>query len=76
MPGLEQHGETTLEEHPRAAPHQVLTALACARALLDELETVIERAADEQARSGVVAQLAEHLVRLAGTMTQWDVTDT
>lgn len=77
MPGLKRRHEIApAEEGPRAAPPKLLTALACARVLLDELETVIEKRTDEPARSGVVAQVAEHLVQLATTMMQWDATDT
>jgi hypothetical protein len=59
-----------LEESPRRAPRSLLTALACARALLDQLETVIDGANDERTRD-VVIQVAEHLARLASTITQW-----
>lgn len=52
----------------RRAPRHVLTALACARALLDELETVLD---DERTRSDVVIQVAEQLARLANMMNQW-----
>jgi len=55
----------------RRAPSHVLTALACARALLDELETVLDDPDDERTRSDVVIQVAEQLARLANMMNQW-----
>jgi hypothetical protein len=68
---LERRRETAnLKESPRRAPRSLLTALACARSLLDQLETVIDGANDERTRD-VVIQVAEHLARLASTMTQW-----
>jgi hypothetical protein len=59
-----------LKESPRRAPRNLLTALACARSLLDRLETVIDVANDERTRD-VVIQVAEHLARLASMMTLW-----
>lgn len=58
------------EDSPHRAPRNLLTALACARALLDQLETAIGAANDDRTR-GVVIQVAEHLARLASTMTLW-----
>jgi predicted component of type VI protein secretion system len=55
----------------RRAPSHVLTALACARALLDELETVLDARDDERTQSDVVIQVAEDLSRLANLMKQW-----
>jgi hypothetical protein len=68
---LERRLETAnREESLRRAPRNLLTALACARALLDELEKAIGAANDD--RTGdVVIQVAEHLARLASTMTLW-----
>jgi hypothetical protein len=68
---LERRLQTTnLKESPRRAPRSLLTALACARSLLDQLETVIDGANDERTHD-VVLQVAEHLARLASTMTLW-----
>jgi hypothetical protein len=58
------------EESLRRAPRNLLTALACARALLDQLEKVIGAANNDRTRD-VVIQVAEHLTRLASTMTLW-----
>jgi hypothetical protein len=63
-------GGAHLKGSPRLAPHSLLTALACARALLDQLETVMHASNDERTRD-VVLQVAEHLARLASTMTLW-----
>jgi hypothetical protein len=63
-----------LEEWPRRAPRNLLTALACARALLDALETVID-AGDNEATRDIVIQVSEHLARLASTMALWKAAD-
>ena len=64
---LERRHETTnLKELPR----RLLTALACARALLDQLELVIDAENDERTHD-VVIQVADHLKGLASTMTLW-----
>jgi hypothetical protein len=60
-----RHGRTSRELHSWEVE------LACARALLDELETVLEREHQEQARSDVMVQVAEQLERTAATMKQW-----
>jgi hypothetical protein len=45
------------------------TELACARALSDALEIILD--AD---RGDVIVQLADQLVRVASTMRQWEAT--
>jgi hypothetical protein len=66
---LERRLETAnLDESLRRAPRNLLTALACARALLDQLEKAIGAANDDRTRD-VAIQVAEHLARLASTMT-------
>ena len=62
-------------EPQRRAPREVLTALACARALLDELETVVDAGSDERTRADLVNQVAEYLRQLASTMTRWQTGD-
>jgi hypothetical protein len=63
-----------LEQWSCRAPRNLLTALACARALLDALETVID-AGDDEATRDIVIQVAEHLALLASTMTLWKAAD-
>lgn len=52
------------------AQRTVRTELACARALLDELETVLDAQNEEQTRSDVVLQVADQLARVASTLKQ------
>jgi hypothetical protein len=49
----------------------VMTEVACARALLDELETVLDADHEGHAGCDVVAQVADQLTRLASTMKHW-----
>ena len=46
----------------------VRTELACARALLDELETVLDMRSEEQTQRDVVLQVADQLARVASTL--------
>jgi hypothetical protein len=64
----ENHGEA------RHSPHPLGRELACARALLDELETALDAGNDDRTRRDVVVQVAEHLTRLAATIHQWEAT--
>jgi hypothetical protein len=67
-----KRGETmNLEGRARLAPRAVRTELACARALLDELETVLDAESEERTRGDVVIQVADQLTRMASTMKQW-----
>ncbi|MGO8996523.1 MAG: hypothetical protein ACLQVI_24680 [Polyangiaceae bacterium] len=62
---------TNLAWNRPLSPLAVRTELACARALLDELEA---RLASENAKGGsreLAAQAAEELMRVARTMKQW-----
>ena len=70
-----RHDTVDDNESQRRAPREVLTALACARALLDELETVVDAGSDERTRLDVVSQVAEYLRQLASTMTRWQTGD-
>ncbi|MGA7119171.1 MAG: hypothetical protein WBY94_03690 [Polyangiaceae bacterium] len=54
-------------------PRAVSTELACARALLDALETLLRAEAVEPSRCDVVVQLADQLARVATTMKEWGV---
>ncbi|MDP9002956.1 MAG: hypothetical protein M3O46_22930 [Myxococcota bacterium] len=46
------------------------TEVACARALLDQLETMLDTQNEEQTRCDVVLQVADQLARVASTMKQ------
>jgi hypothetical protein len=54
-----------------AAQRALRTELACARALLDALEAVLDAESEEQTQCGVALQMAEQFVRVANTMSQW-----
>ncbi len=49
----------------------VRTELACTRALLDELETVLDAGREERTVGDVLVQVADQLVRMASTMREW-----
>jgi hypothetical protein len=51
--------------------HNLEVELGCTRALLDELETVLEEEHAERARRNVIIQVAEQLERTATTMKRW-----
>jgi hypothetical protein len=74
-PSRHRHDPVDESELQRRAPRDVLTALACARALLDELETLVDAGSDERTRSDLVNQVAEYLRQLASTMTRWQTGD-
>jgi hypothetical protein len=59
------------ERRARLALSTVRTELACARALLDELETVLHAESEERTRDDVFIQVADQLARMANTMKQW-----
>jgi hypothetical protein len=62
----------SLESRPPPSKARAVRAeLACAKTLLDELETVLEAHDEERTRCDVVAQLADQLDRLANTMREW-----
>jgi len=46
-------------------------ALACARALLDELDLLLSSGPADAAARGVVLQTADELVRIAGALKWW-----
>jgi hypothetical protein len=54
-------------------PRAVSTGLACARALLDALETLLRSGDVEPTRCDVVVQVADQLARVATTMKEWGV---
>jgi hypothetical protein len=54
----------------RHVPRRLRTELACARALLDALETLFAVEREDLARLDVVVQLADQLARLASTIKQ------
>jgi hypothetical protein len=54
-----------------AAQRALRTELACARALLDALETALDAETEERTKCGVALQIAEQFVRVANTMTLW-----
>ncbi len=56
----------------RPAPRTVSTELACARALLDALEAVLDAESEERIAFDVVVQVADQLARLAGSMKRWE----
>lgn len=49
----------------------VRTELACTRALLDELETVLDAGREGRTVGDVLVQVADQLVRMASTMKEW-----
>lgn len=51
------------------------TEVACARALLDELEVALDAETDARTQGDVVVQIADQLACLAKTMKQWDAPD-
>ncbi len=53
----------------RAAQRALRTELACARALLDELEAVLDAENEERTQNCVVIQMADQFARVAHTMT-------
>jgi hypothetical protein len=55
----------------RLAQRTPRTELACARALLDALEAVLDAEHEEQTRCDVAAQVADQLARVANTLKQW-----
>ena len=57
---------------PRPAPRMVSTELACARALLDALEVLIDAESEEGIAFDLVVQVADQLARLSGTMKRWE----
>jgi hypothetical protein len=61
-----------LERKASILPREVWTEIACARALLDELETVLDAAHGEQTRCVFVTQIADQLTRVANTMKEWE----
>jgi hypothetical protein len=48
--------------------------MACARALLDELEAVLDAENEERAQCGVALQMAEQFIRLANALSHWEAT--
>ncbi len=55
-------------------PRAVSTEVACARALLDALETLLLAENIEPNRCDVIVQIADQLARVATTMRQWGAT--
>jgi hypothetical protein len=53
--------------------HSLELELSCARALLDALETVLDREHPERAPRDVIIQVAEQLARTAIALKQWAV---
>lgn len=53
-----------------ARPRSLRTELACARALLDELESLIASGSANAPLADLAQQLAEELVRVAGRLTR------
>jgi hypothetical protein len=45
--------------------------VACARALLDELEVALDSETDDRTRGDVVVHIADQLASLSKTMKQW-----
>ncbi|MGA7119358.1 MAG: hypothetical protein WBY94_04630 [Polyangiaceae bacterium] len=54
-------------------PRTVSTELACARALLDALESILRSGEFEPTRCDVVVQVADQLARVATTMKEWGI---
>jgi hypothetical protein len=52
-------------------PRAVRAELACARALLDELENVLMAHNEQRTRCNVVDQVADQLDRVANTIRRW-----
>jgi hypothetical protein len=50
------------------------TELACARALLDALEAMLDAENEERAQCGVALQMAEQFIRLANALSHWEAT--
>jgi hypothetical protein len=57
---------------PRTAQRALRTELACARALLDALEAVLDAETREQVRADVVVQMADQLARMANAIKRWN----
>ncbi|HXN30608.1 MAG TPA: hypothetical protein VN894_02055 [Polyangiaceae bacterium] len=55
-------------------PRAVSTEVACARALLDALETLLRAEDVEANRYDVIVQVADQLARVATTIRQWGAT--
>jgi hypothetical protein len=55
----------------RLAQRSLRTDVACARALLDALEAVLDAENDERTRRDVIVQMAGQLTRVAGRMEAW-----
>jgi hypothetical protein len=68
---IEEHRTANLQGEARPVARAVRAELACARTLLEELETVLEAHNEERTRCDVVAQFADQLDRLARAMRQW-----
>jgi hypothetical protein len=60
-----------LEGEAPLKPRAVRAELACARALLDELATVLEARNEERARYDMANQVADQLERVADTIRRW-----
>jgi len=57
-----------------AAQRAARTELACARALLDALEAMLDAENEERAQCGVALQMAEQFIRLANALSHWEAT--
>lgn len=57
-----------LEDNGCLALRALRTELACARALLDALETLLDRENEERTRGDVVVQVADYLASVASTL--------
>ena len=55
----------------RVAQRPARTELACARALLDALEALLDAEHEDRTRCDVVVQVADQLARVASTLRLW-----
>ncbi len=56
----------------RLAQRGLRTDVACARALLDALEAVLDADSDERTQRDVIVQMAGQLTRVASRMEAWN----